>query len=245
MGKVKIKRKSTLIDMTAMSDVTVLLLTFFMLTSTFLQKEPVKVVTPSSVSEIKVPVQKLVTVLVDPQGRVFMSFAGDKDTTSTSGGMSTEEVRKQIFESVVAEYNRVHPSAKVNFTDKEEQTFCKTAMFGMPMNQLKKWLDLKDSKRDETIDPTKKQGAAMGFTQGIPIDKSKDVEMAPNEFQIWIRAAYNCSSLKDVMVSGEGIAIKADADTPYSVVQIVMDNLQTLKMNKFTLMTALKKEKGQ
>ena len=28
MGKVKIKRKSTLIDMTAMSDVTVLLLTY-------------------------------------------------------------------------------------------------------------------------------------------------------------------------------------------------------------------------
>ena len=51
MGKVKIKRKSTLIDMTAMSDVTVLLLTFFMLTSTFLAKEPVTVITPSSVQE--------------------------------------------------------------------------------------------------------------------------------------------------------------------------------------------------
>ena len=55
MGKVKIKRKSTLIDMTAMSDVTVLLLTFFMLTSTFLAKEPTVVMTPSSVSEEKVP----------------------------------------------------------------------------------------------------------------------------------------------------------------------------------------------
>ncbi|MBR6750572.1 MAG: biopolymer transporter ExbD, partial [Bacteroidaceae bacterium] len=38
MAKVKVKRKSTLIDMTAMSDVTVLLLTFFMLTSTFVQQ---------------------------------------------------------------------------------------------------------------------------------------------------------------------------------------------------------------
>lgn len=46
MAKVKVKRKSTLIDMTAMSDVTVLLLTFFMLTSTFVQKEPVQVSTP-------------------------------------------------------------------------------------------------------------------------------------------------------------------------------------------------------
>lgn len=53
MGKIKVKRKSTLIDMTAMSDVTVLLLTFFMLTSTFLQKEPTQVVTPPSVSTQK------------------------------------------------------------------------------------------------------------------------------------------------------------------------------------------------
>ena len=48
MPRVKIKRKSTRIDMTAMSDVTVLLLTFFMLTSTFVQKEPVRVNTPDS-----------------------------------------------------------------------------------------------------------------------------------------------------------------------------------------------------
>ena len=79
MGKVKIKRKSTLIDMTAMSDVTVLLLTFFMLTSTFLQKEPVTVITPSSVSEIKVPTSNVAQVLVSPQGKVFMSLLGDAD----------------------------------------------------------------------------------------------------------------------------------------------------------------------
>ena len=53
MPKIIVKRKSTFIDMTAMSDVTVLLLTFFMLTSTFIQKEPVVVTTPASVSEIK------------------------------------------------------------------------------------------------------------------------------------------------------------------------------------------------
>ena len=79
MGKVKIKRKSTLIDMTAMSDVTVLLLTFFMLTSTFLQKEPVTVLTPSSVSETKVPTANLASILVSPQGKVFISVAGEAD----------------------------------------------------------------------------------------------------------------------------------------------------------------------
>ena len=61
MGKVKVKKQSTFIDMTAMSDVTVLLLTFFMLTSTFVQKEPITVNTPASVSEVKVPEQNTVT----------------------------------------------------------------------------------------------------------------------------------------------------------------------------------------
>ena len=74
MGKVKVAKKSTFIDMTAMSDVTVLLLTFFMLTSTFVQKEPVKVTTPGSVSEIKIPDKDVLQILVDGKGKVFMSL---------------------------------------------------------------------------------------------------------------------------------------------------------------------------
>ncbi|WP_290378923.1 biopolymer transporter ExbD, partial [Paramuribaculum intestinale] len=90
MGKVKIKRKSTLIDMTAMSDVTVLLLTFFMLTSTFLQKEPVTVLTPSSVSELKVPTANLAQVLISPEGKVFISIAGEADPNVADGEWGSE-----------------------------------------------------------------------------------------------------------------------------------------------------------
>ena len=71
MGKVKIKKQSTWIDMTPMSDVMVLLLTFFMLTSTFVKNEPVKVLTPNSVSEIKVPEKDVLNILVDKEGKVF------------------------------------------------------------------------------------------------------------------------------------------------------------------------------
>ncbi|MBR6490115.1 MAG: biopolymer transporter ExbD, partial [Muribaculaceae bacterium] len=81
MGKVKIKKHSTVIDMTAMSDVTVLLLTFFMLTSTFLQKEPVQVITPPSVSEAKVPDEKLVQILVGPDGKVYFNLTGARDSS--------------------------------------------------------------------------------------------------------------------------------------------------------------------
>ena len=74
MGRAQIKKKSTFIDMTAMSDVTVLLLTFFMLTSTFVKKEPVQVNTPASVSEIKIPETNVLQILVDPNGKIFMSL---------------------------------------------------------------------------------------------------------------------------------------------------------------------------
>lgn len=59
-----------------------------------------------------------------------------------------------------------------------------------------------------------------------------------------MKALYNSSNsnMSTTIKDGTGIAVKADQDTPYEVVQVVMDNLQTLKMNKFSLMTALKSE---
>lgn len=71
MSKVKPKKQETFIDMTAMSDVTVLLLTFFMLTANFVPKEPVQVLTPASVSEVKIPEYDVMTILIDPKGQVF------------------------------------------------------------------------------------------------------------------------------------------------------------------------------
>ena len=231
MGKVKIKRKSTLIDMTAMSDVTVLLLTFFMLTSTFLQKEPIIVNTPSSVSEIKVPDQNLVTILISPKGQVFLSISGDGDTT-----YSSENVRKELLVNVMAEYNKYRKN-KVQFIQKQVNTFARCASFGYPIAQLPEFLDQDVTKQDELLDPQK------NGQSGIPVDMNQDLDH-PNEFQMWMRALYSSSNanLISTIKDGKGIAIKADKDTPYSVVNVVMDNLQTLKMNKFSLMTALKTE---
>ena len=230
MGKVKIKKKETRIDMTAMSDVTVLLLTFFMLTSTFLQKEPVTVITPPSVSEEKVPDANLLSVLVSPEGKVFLEVLGSKDST-----MKSETVRADLLKNMVAEYKKTHPSANLAFTNKELETFSKLNAFGVPITKMKEWLNLEPDQRDKFLESEQ--------NPGIPINMNEDPNN-PNEFQMWIRAAYNSVNpeLQESMVKGRGIAIKADQTTPYSVVNVVMDNLQTMKMNKFTLMTALKTE---
>ena len=131
MAKVKVKRKSTFIDMTAMSDVTVLLLTFFMLTSTFIQKEPVTVTTPGSVSEIKIPESDIRQILVDPQGKVFMTL--DK-----------QEDRVEVLKKVGEEYG-------ITFTPEEINKFRLANSFGVPISQMKAFLALSEDEQDATL----------------------------------------------------------------------------------------------
>ena len=131
MGRAKIKKKSTFIDMTAMSDVTVLLLTFFMLTSTFVKKEPVQVFTPASVSEIKIPETNILQILVDPQGNIFMSLDKQPDM-------------KAVLEKMGEEYG-------VDFTPEQEKKFVTASTFGVPMRSMQKFLDLPTEQQDKLL----------------------------------------------------------------------------------------------
>ena len=131
MGRAKIKKKSTFIDMTAMSDVTVLLLTFFMLTSTFVKKEPVQVFPPASVSEIKIPETNILQILVDPQGKIFMSLDKQPDM-------------KAVLEKMGEEYG-------VDFTPEQEKKFVTASTFGVPMRSMQKFLDLPTEQQDKLL----------------------------------------------------------------------------------------------
>ncbi len=76
--------------MTPMSDVMTLLLCFFMLTSTFVKNEAVKVVTPGSVSEIKVPEKNVLNILVDKSGKVFLGFDNPNDAEAALQSMADQ-----------------------------------------------------------------------------------------------------------------------------------------------------------
>ena len=110
-------------------------------------------------------------------------------------------------------------------------------MLGVPFQVLHQFLAMSQTEQDKFISDMTQKGV------GIPVNDNKDMDHL-NEFQIWMRAIYNSGNdnLQKAMKKGEGIAVKADKDTPYDVVQDVLDNLQTLKMNRFSIMTALKTE---
>jgi biopolymer transport protein ExbD len=119
MPKVKIPRKSTTIDMTAMCDVAFLLLTFFMLTTKFRPPEPMTVDTPSSIVSMPKPDKNMI-VLTMKDNRVFLD-------------VDQQQVRVQALEMMGEKYG-------VKFTKQEEVVFSNLGTFGAPMANMKQLL---------------------------------------------------------------------------------------------------------
>jgi biopolymer transport protein ExbD len=72
MPKHKKKRVGTRIDMTPMVDVTMLLLTFFMMTTQFKPPEDVEVIIPASHSQFKLPESHIMMVYVNKEGKIYL-----------------------------------------------------------------------------------------------------------------------------------------------------------------------------
>jgi biopolymer transport protein ExbD len=131
MAKIKIQKKDIWIDMTPMSDVMTLLLCFFMLTSTFLTPEPVQVNTPSSVSEVKIPEQDVLSILVTPEGRVFM-------------GTENKNNMQAMLDAMLDKFS-------VTLNANQVKHFREDAMVGASMSQLAAYLSLEPEKMGEAI----------------------------------------------------------------------------------------------
>ncbi len=147
MPKVKMPRKGTTVDMTAMCDVAFLLLTFFMLATKFKPEEPVMVTTPNSISEIPLPDNDILMITIDDKGRLFFSIDNQK-------------VRKELIEDV-NEYK------KLGLTEQEKTAFALGASVGAPFNQLKSYLAA-DIEQQKVFDKT---------TAGIPTDTVADSDL--------------------------------------------------------------------
>ena len=178
MPKVKVPRKSTTVDMTAMCDVAFLLLTFFMLTSNFVAKEPITVAVPASVSEIKIAESDIITILIDAQGKVFM-------------GLDAQPDRKELLRKLGEAYGK-------EFTEKELTEFSKIGMSGVPMNQMKGFLALPSEKRDS-------KEAAIGIPTDSLNNEFKEwirnAKLVNRDLKIAIKADKKTSYkvIKDVM----------------------------------------------
>ena len=165
MSKIKPKKQNTFIDMTAMSDVTVLLLTFFMLTATFVPKEPIKTVTPASVVDIKIPDANLLTILIKPNGLVYLNLDRKVD-------------RKAVLELVEKEYD-------MTFSDQQIVSFLNQPIIGVPVSQLPTFLNMPMLDQDQFLKAT---GVPVDSTNNQLKDWIRRAVSVNKELKIAIKA---------------------------------------------------------
>jgi biopolymer transport protein ExbD len=144
MPKIKIPRKSTSIDMTAMCDVSFLLLTFFMLTTQFKADNQVIVDTPSSISEIKLPDTDIMNISITKDGKVFFAIDNKNFTR----------------ERLLARIEEKFPQIKLNA--EAQKAFVLNGVVGVPLAEFKGYYELQDEDRKSYQ------------MKGIPVDSTNN-----------------------------------------------------------------------
>jgi biopolymer transport protein ExbD len=124
MGRAKLPRKSTVIDMTAMCDVAFLLLSFFILTTKFKPSEAIAVTIPKSVAAKVAPSKDIVQVIIDKDGKVFLE-------------MDDETVKETIA-------NTLNNTKNMNL---DVKAFKRSAFFGSSFSALPNYLALPEDQR--------------------------------------------------------------------------------------------------
>src|SRR6185312_810960 len=126
MGRAKIPRKSTTVDMTAMCDVAFLLLSFFILATKFKPPEALTVTTPTSVSSKIAPEKDVVMITIDRDGKVYFSVSdGNVD-------------QKQDIIDDIAQRKGI----QLTKTEKDHFVHNPSAFIGVPFTGLKNLLDV-------------------------------------------------------------------------------------------------------
>jgi biopolymer transport protein ExbD len=121
MGRAKIKRGSTTVDMTPMCDVAFLLLTFFILATKFKPPDVLEVTPPSSVSNKVAPQKDFINVTIDKDNKVFLSM--------------DDAMKDDVFDELAKERN-------MTFTPEDKKNFEMATFIGVPFSQLTQFIKL-------------------------------------------------------------------------------------------------------
>lgn len=156
--------------------------------------------TPAATTKQLFPDLDVATVTVG-RGKIFF-------------GMEGQDIRKETLTAMGTKYN-------IPFTPEELQKFALLPTFGVPMSQLKQFINLSQDDRKKFTQP------------GIQVDTTNNSELFN-----WIHEA----RVADAGLRQKALrfAIKGDSHQVYPEVKKVIDIFQKQGINKFSLITSLK-----
>ncbi|HUN16924.1 MAG TPA: biopolymer transporter ExbD [Saprospiraceae bacterium] len=145
MPKVKVPRKSTAIDMTAMCDVAFLLLTFFILTTKFRPSELAPIDIPNSTAQIPIPDKDIMMFQIAPDGKLFF-------------GLDDQPTRLKLLDRLSSQY-------QLALSDKQKDAFRTLESWGMDIRQLPAFLEMDPNERAHFQHPGLKIDTTGGEAQ--------------------------------------------------------------------------------
>jgi len=214
MPKIKIPKGTPSIDMTPMVDLAFLLVTFFMLTASFRNAEPVTVETPSSISDKIIP-ENILMVTLDKDGRVFFN-------------LSDPEARKEMLNNMLQKY-------KVGLSPEKIEEFSFMSTFGCTMQELPAYMNTEAAKRASF--PT--EGIPTDSTKNELLDW---LSFAANAAGNTGRTAFEEAKLKGGEPKMEDFKpkfiLRVDSKTLYKDAQVVIDVFRELNLNNLNFVTS-------
>jgi biopolymer transport protein ExbD len=200
--------------MTPMVDLAFLLVTFFMLTASFRNAEPVTVETPSSISDKIIP-ENILMVTLDKDGRVFFN-------------LSDAEARKEMLNNMLQKY-------KIGLSEEKIEEFSFMSTFGCTMQELPAYMNTEAAKRASF--PT--QGIPSDSTKNELLDWLSFAATAAGNTG---RTAFEEAKLKGGEPKMEDFKpkfiLRVDSKTLYKDAQVVIDVFRELNLNNLNFVTS-------
>lgn len=158
-GKVRAKKMSTKIDMTPMVDLAFLLLTFFLLTTTFNKPKTMEVNMPDKVDDetqqTKINENDILNLVLAEDNKIYWWIGLEPPVNETN--YSKDGVRK-----VVLEHTRANPKMMVLIKPKDESRY-------ENMVNILDEMDITDTKRYAIVDYSEDDKAII--TGNIPVEE--------------------------------------------------------------------------
>jgi len=212
-------RSNPSLDMTPMVDLAFLLVTFFMLTSSFRSPEPVVVDTPTSTTKIQIPKQVFL-ITVTKNGETYID-------------LTNPNVKSKVFQKVCNQMN-------VKVTAEEVKKFAGIGSIGLKASQISEYLELEANERTKIVqtgvpyDTSGKRSELYWWAYYTRLEAHKDFKEREEEAK---KQKLNFDKSNYIQ-----FAVKADADARYDVVKHVVQVFRDAQVKQFQMITGLEAE---